>query len=83
MPFQGSFKNFTANIDFDPDHPETGKIAATIDIASASTGDGERDGMLPQSSWFDTGKFPQAQFHQQHDQQNGARYFHSQRHADD
>jgi polyisoprenoid-binding protein YceI len=60
--FEGSFKNFKTDIDFDPDHPELGTITATIDIASASTGDGEKDGMLPQSDWFDTSKFPQAQF---------------------
>ncbi len=60
--FKGSFKSFKADIDFDPDHPETGKISATVDTASASTGDGERDGMLPKSDWFDTAKFPQAQF---------------------
>ena len=61
-PFDGSFKKFTANIDFDPAHPESGKIAATIDMASATTGTAERDGALPQSDWFDVKKFPQAEF---------------------
>jgi polyisoprenoid-binding protein YceI len=60
--FQGSFKKFTTTIDFDLDHPETSNISATIDIASIGTGDGERDGMLPQSDWFNTSKFPQATF---------------------
>ena len=60
--FQGSFKNFKADVDFDPDHPEDGKIAATIDIAGVTTGEGQRDGMLPQADWFNTAKFPQAQF---------------------
>jgi polyisoprenoid-binding protein YceI len=60
--FNGSFKNFQANIDLDPDHPETGKITATIDIASATAGSSERDSYLPQADWFDTKKFPQAQF---------------------
>jgi len=60
--FEGSFKNFKADVDFDPDHPDKGKISATINIASATTGDGQRDGMLPQADWFDAAKFPQAQF---------------------
>jgi len=60
--FSGGFKNFTAQISFDPDHPETGKIVATIDIASAYAGSADRDSMLPQKDWFDSSKFPQAQF---------------------
>jgi polyisoprenoid-binding protein YceI len=61
-PFNGSFKNFTASIDLDPDHPETAKITATIDIASVSAGSSERDSYLPQADWFNTKAFPQAQF---------------------
>lgn len=61
-PFNGLFKQFTATIDFDPDHPETGKITAVIDMASATTGDADRDGALPQAAWFDTKDFPQARF---------------------
>ena len=76
--FQGSFKSFKADIDFDPDHPETGKIAATIDIASAATGDGDKDGMLPQSDWFDTSKFPQAQFVSTKISKTGANAFEAQ-----
>lgn len=60
--FDGSFKTFQTSIDLDPDHPETGKISATIDMASVTAGSAERDGYLPQPDWFDTKKFPQAQF---------------------
>lgn len=60
--FEGSFKNFQVTVDLDPDHPETGKITATIDIASVTAGSAERDSYLPQADWFDTKKFPQAQF---------------------
>ena len=59
---KGQFKKFDATIDFDPAKPETGKITATIDIASAVTGREDADGMLPQSDWFDSKKFPQAVF---------------------
>jgi cytochrome b561/polyisoprenoid-binding protein YceI len=60
--FDGSFKTFKINVDFDPDHPETGKITAIIDITSATTGNPERDSYLPQPDWFDAAKFPQATF---------------------
>jgi polyisoprenoid-binding protein YceI len=61
-PFEGLFKTFTATIDFDPAHPETGKITATIDTGSATAGSSDRDEYLPQPDWFDVKKFPQAQF---------------------
>ncbi|MDX2027399.1 MAG: YceI family protein [Alphaproteobacteria bacterium] len=60
--FEGSFKNFQTTIDFDPAKPEAGKITATIDMISAVAGSAERDSALPQADWFDTKKFPQAQF---------------------
>jgi polyisoprenoid-binding protein YceI len=60
--FAGGFKKFTALIAMNPDHPETGKIAVTVDIASVYAGTPDRDQMLPQKDWFDTSHFPQAQF---------------------
>ena len=60
--FTGKFKTFQTNIDFDPANPTAGKITADIDIASAFTGNGEIDGYLPQSDWFNSSKFPKAQF---------------------
>lgn len=60
--FEGSFSRYTAAIDFDPDHPETSRIAVTVELASAVTGDAQRDTALPEKDWFDTGAFPQARF---------------------
>jgi len=60
--FEGAFKSFTAAIDFDPDHPETGKISAVIAINGATSGDKQRDTMLPQADWFNVAAFPEAQF---------------------
>jgi polyisoprenoid-binding protein YceI len=62
QPFSGQFKKFTAAIDFDPARPEAGHALITIDTASASTGDQQRDEALPGSDWFDTKSFPQAKF---------------------
>jgi polyisoprenoid-binding protein YceI len=60
--FKGRFTRFSAQIDFDPDHPETSHIAVVIDPASAVTGDTQRDGALPGKDWFDIAQFPQAKF---------------------
>ncbi len=60
--FQGGFKKFEAQITLDPDHAETGAISVTVDAASAYAGSSDRDELLPQKDWFDTSKFPQAQF---------------------
>jgi polyisoprenoid-binding protein YceI len=61
-PFQGSFGKWTAEISFDPAHPEAGHAKVTIDLASAKTGDTQRDSALPQSEWFDVTAFPPGRF---------------------
>lgn len=60
--FNGEFKKFTSAIDLDPEKSDGGHITANIDMTSASAGSSERDGYLPQTDWFDTKQFPQAQF---------------------
>ena len=62
VAMEGHFKKFDAQIAFDPAKPETGKIALSIDIASATLGAPEMDGELPKAVWFNTAKFPQATF---------------------
>jgi len=62
VPVEGHFKKFDAQIAFDPAKPETGKIAFTVDIASATLGSPEPDAELPKAVWFNTAKFPQATF---------------------
>jgi polyisoprenoid-binding protein YceI len=61
-PFKGSFGIWKAEISFDPAHPEAGHAKVTIDLASARTGDAQRDTALPQADWFDVKHFPQATF---------------------
>ena len=61
-PFKGSFGTWRAEISFDPAHPEAGHAKVTIDLASARTGDTQRDTALPQADWFDVKHFPQATF---------------------
>lgn len=62
VPVEGHFKKFDAQIAVDPAKPETGKIAFTVDIASATLGAPEPDAELPKAVWFNTAKFPQATF---------------------
>lgn len=60
--FDGRFSRWDATISFDPAHPESGHARVVIDMASAATGDRQRDAALPESDWFDIKAFPQAVF---------------------
>jgi len=60
--FTGQFKEFTAEIDFDPADPAAGSISATINPASFSSGASDRDGMIGGAEWFDVATFPEAKF---------------------
>lgn len=62
VPVEGRFRKFDAQVALDPKKPETGKVAFTIDIASATMGNPEADAELPKQPWFNTSKFPQATF---------------------
>jgi polyisoprenoid-binding protein YceI len=61
-PFVGHFKTFTAAVAFDPANLAGSHISATVDMASAATGDPQKDGALPGKDWFDTASFRQARF---------------------
>ena len=60
--FSGRFKTWSATIDFDPAKPETGHVVATIDVASATTDDAQKDEAMPGSDWFDAASFAKATF---------------------
>ena len=62
VPVDGRFKKFNAQVTFDPKHPETAKIALTIDLASVSLGAAEVEEEIAKPDWFNTKKFPQATF---------------------
>ena len=62
VPVQGHFKTFDAQISFDAAKLATSKVIFTVDIASATLGAPEMDAELPKATWFNTAKFPQAQF---------------------
>ena len=60
--FEGQFKTFAATIAFDPAHLDQSKVTVSIDVASATTQDAERDRNLGESDWFNTGAFPKATY---------------------
>lgn len=60
--FEGQFKRWNASIEFDPSHPEASRITVVVDLASAATGDSQRDTALPGVDWFDVAHFGQARF---------------------
>jgi polyisoprenoid-binding protein YceI len=61
-PFAGRFERFKAAVTFDPDKPEAGHAVVLVDLASARTGDVQRDEALPQKDWFDVRAESQARF---------------------
>ncbi|HEY2707679.1 MAG TPA: YceI family protein [Caulobacteraceae bacterium] len=60
--FTGGFSRWDAMIHFDPKDLAHSDVAASIDIASAATGNGDRDAELPDQDWFWTSHFPRATF---------------------
>nr|WP_252393797.1 YceI family protein [Candidatus Rhodoblastus alkanivorans] len=60
--FTGHFGQFDAKISLDPDKLAEASIVVAVDVASAATGDLQRDTALPAKDWFDAAAFPQARF---------------------
>ena len=61
-PFTGRFTKFTPVVEFDPAKPEAGSITVTIDMASASIDDQDKQESLPTEDWFFVQQFPTATF---------------------
>jgi len=60
--FNGAFRRWSAQIAFDPKNLPASKAEVSIDVASAATGDADRDQAMPTDDWFAAGKFPHATF---------------------
>ncbi|WP_018412630.1 YceI family protein [Methyloversatilis thermotolerans] len=58
----GSFKRFSATLDFDPAKPEAGKATLDIDVASIDAGGPEANDEVKGKNWFDVKQFPTAHF---------------------
>jgi polyisoprenoid-binding protein YceI len=60
--FDGAFRTWDAQISFDPKALATSHVTVTVDVASAVTGNKDRDETLPTDDWFAVKRFPRAVF---------------------
>ncbi|WP_198670294.1 YceI family protein [Dyella sp. C9] len=70
--FDGTFGSWTAAISYDAAKLASSKFDVEVDLASAKTGDSDRDGALPGADFFNVAKFPKAHFVTTGFRQNGA-----------
>lgn len=59
---EGSFNQFSADVDLDPAHPQTGKIKVAIDLGSVDAGSSDANNLLKGREFFDVTRFPSATF---------------------
>jgi polyisoprenoid-binding protein YceI len=62
VPVDGTFKKFTAQLDFDPAKPTAGSANLSIDTSSYDLGDETYNQQAYGHDWFDTAHFPTATF---------------------
>ena len=62
VAMDGKFNRFTAQLHFDPDHPESAKATVEVDLPSIDTGSAESDQEVAGKTWFNTPAFPTARF---------------------
>lgn len=60
--FTGQFRDFEADIRFDPDNLDDAAIMVTVTMKSAKIGDRQKDSALPGGDWFAVKEFPKAVF---------------------
>src|SRR5690606_41301592 len=60
--FTGRFQDFATRLRFDPAKPAEGRLEVSIALASASTGNSDRDSTLRTSDFFDIGRHAQARY---------------------
>ncbi|MGO8951239.1 MAG: YceI family protein [Ktedonobacterales bacterium] len=59
---RGRFTAFSGTFDINEDNPAASSFEVAIDMASASTGDANRDGHLKNADFFDVEKYPTATY---------------------
>jgi polyisoprenoid-binding protein YceI len=62
MTVRGSFDEFAAVADIDPEHPEAASVEVTISTASIRTNNGIRDNDLRSSNFLEVEKYPEITF---------------------
>ena len=59
-PFDGVFRDWDAQIAFDPHNLQNSRATITVETTSALTGQPIKDAALPNSEWLSTTSYPQA-----------------------
>ncbi len=59
---KGSFSGLSGTLTQNPSEPSHSTVEASIDLATLSTGDPQRDGHLKSADFFDAEKYPQMTF---------------------
>jgi polyisoprenoid-binding protein YceI len=59
---KGEFDKVSGTVNFDPANPSASTVEATVDVASISTRDEQRDAHLKSADFFDVEKFPAIAF---------------------
>ncbi|MCO5122492.1 MAG: YceI family protein [Rhizobacter sp.] len=62
VPVTGRFRDFDADIAFDPRRPEAAQIRIDIDLASVTLASSEVEAELATPGWFDSRRTPRARF---------------------
>jgi polyisoprenoid-binding protein YceI len=62
VPVEGRFGRWQAELRFDPRQPQAAQVAITIDTRSIAFGAAETEAEAAKLAWFDSARFPQAQF---------------------
>lgn len=70
--FTGAFGRFQARLDFDAADAAAGSLHVTVETSSIDTQDAERDEVLRSRDFFWTEKYPQAVFHAERFEPDGA-----------
>jgi polyisoprenoid-binding protein YceI len=60
--FKGSFRKFTAAVDFSPDALADARIDVVVDMASEDSGDTDRDDTMHGADMFNVAHFPTAHY---------------------
>ncbi len=70
--FTGAFRRFQVKLDFDPSNAACGNLDVTVETPSIDTQDAERDEILRSRDFFWTEQHPQAVFHAERFEADGA-----------
>lgn len=62
QPIEGRFEQYKADIRLDPEDPTYGEVEASINLASANTGQPQVDAILTGPEWLNAGAYPTARF---------------------